>query len=119
MKLRELLAVTAAAFGLAGCTSDRAQEPAGVVPATEMADPARGRLLYGTACAECHNRETHWRGQHLVRTWPQLLELVASWQSVAGQNWSQEEIEDVAAYLNRLFYDLPCPLPRCAAGTVG
>ena len=41
------------------------------------------------------------------------------WQSVAGQTWGKEDIEDVAAYLNRRFYDVPCPLPGCKAGTVG
>jgi hypothetical protein len=44
---------------------------------------------------------------------------VTQWQSLAGQSWGSEEIEDVAAYLHRRFYELPCPLPRCAAGTVG
>jgi hypothetical protein len=32
---------------------------------------------------------------------------------VAGQSWSAEEVADVAAYLNRRFYGLPCPTPGC------
>jgi hypothetical protein len=27
--------------------------------------------------------------------------------------WSREEIADTAAYLNAVFYDLPCPVAGC------
>ena len=84
-----------------------------------MADPARGELLYKTVCASCHTKETHWRAQHLVQDWPTLLRQITRWQSIAGQSWDSREIQDVGAYLNREFYDLPCPVPRCSAGTVG
>jgi hypothetical protein len=50
---------------------------------------------------------------------PVAVGQVTRWQCAAGQTWQREDIEDVAAYLNRQFYDLPCPLPRCKAGTVG
>ena len=93
--------------------------PSAAVPPGAMADPARGALLYKTACANCHSKETHWRGRHVVRDWATLLRQVAHWQEVAEQNWGQHEIEDVGAYLNRQFYGVPCPLPRCSAGTVG
>jgi mono/diheme cytochrome c family protein len=108
------------ALGLTGCGSDpAAAQRAATVPADAMADPARGELLYQSACAACHSKQTHWRGRHRVNDWAGLLEQVAQWQTVAGQNWNSEEIEDVSAYLNRRFYDLPCPLPRCSAGRVG
>ena len=63
--------------------------------------------------------ETHWRARHRVRDWGTLLQQVTHWQEVAEQNWGQHEIEDVGAYLNRQFYGVPCPLPRCSPGTVG
>lgn len=84
-----------------------------------MADPARGELLYRTACQGCHDRETHWRNVHWVRDWPTLVQQVTRWQKIADQTWTMDEVEDVSAYLNRRFYDVPCPLPRCKAGTVG
>jgi mono/diheme cytochrome c family protein len=93
--------------------------PGGAAPPGAMADPARGALLYKTSCASCHDRETHWRGRHQVRDWATLLQQVTHWQEVAQQNWGQHEIEDVGAYLNRQFYGVPCPVPRCSAGTVG
>jgi mono/diheme cytochrome c family protein len=116
-----LLAGAWLAFGLAGCASDpaAAQHAKSAVPSDAMADPARGELLYQSACAACHSKQTHWRGRHRGSDWAGLLEQVTQWQTVAGQNWNAEEIEDVSAYLNRRFYGLPCPLPRCSAGTVG
>ncbi|HZS66923.1 MAG TPA: cytochrome c [Burkholderiales bacterium] len=108
------------ALALAGCASNPPEPPhTAAVPAHAIADPARGELLYRTTCQGCHDRETHWRNRHWVRDWPTLVQQVTRWQGIAGQTWSVDEIEDVSAYLNRLFYEVPCPLPRCAAGTVG
>jgi hypothetical protein len=42
-----------------------------------------------------------------VKTWDDLRYQVTRWQQISGQNWSREEIDDVAAYLNRDFYGLP------------
>ena len=75
--------------------------------------PARGELLYGTACAACHTTQAHWRDKRVVRSWGDLIYQVTRWQQVAGQSWSAEEVADVAAYLNRRFYGLPCPTPGC------
>jgi mono/diheme cytochrome c family protein len=104
---------------LAACSAERASPPVAVVPSASIAAPDRGQLLYETACKGCHDTQTHWRSRHFVRDWSTLIEQVTRWQSVAGQTWRGEDIEDVAAYLNREFYRLPCPLPRCTAGTVG
>ena len=93
---------------LAGCTGGSPREAAG--PA---ADAARGELLYGTACAACHTTQAHWRDKRVVRSWGDLVYQVTRWQQVAGQSWSAEEVADVAAYLNRRFYGLPCPTPGC------
>jgi hypothetical protein len=53
--------------------------------------------------------EPHWRDQRIVRTWPDLVGRVTRWQAVAGQNWSQGDIDEVAVYLNERFYKLPAP----------
>jgi mono/diheme cytochrome c family protein len=93
---------------LAGCTAGSAREAAG-----PEADAARGELLYGTACAACHTTQAHWRDKRVVHSWGDLIYQVTRWQGVAGQNWSAQEVADVAAYLNRRFYGLPCPTPGC------
>ena len=77
------------------------------------ADVMRGSELYRLHCSACHTAQVHWRDARLVRSWDDLRYQVARWQRMGGQSWSREEVEDVAAYLNRIFYDVPCPLPGC------
>ena len=73
----------------------------------------RGGELYRTHCSACHTAQVHWREKSLVHSWNDLRYQVSRWQRIAGQNWSREEIDDVAAYLNQLFYQAPCPAPGC------
>lgn len=81
--------------------------------AVAAADVQRGRLLYETYCIACHTTQAHWRDKHIVASWADLLYQVARMQKNAGQDWSSAEINDVAAYLNELFYKMPCPSPDC------
>jgi mono/diheme cytochrome c family protein len=97
-----------AALLVAGCTAPETREVAG-----PEVDAARGELLYQTACAACHTTQAHWRDKRVVRSWGDLVFQVTRWQQVAGQNWSADQVADVAAYLNRRFYGLPCPAPGC------
>jgi mono/diheme cytochrome c family protein len=87
--------------------------PRAPVVEAATADPARGRLLYETACIACHTTQAHWRERSIVKGWPDLVGQVGRWQQVAGQGWSAAEIHDVAAYLNGRFYRVPCPQRGC------
>jgi mono/diheme cytochrome c family protein len=89
------------------------------VPERAMADAKRGELLYDTACAACHTEQAHWRDERLVRDWGTLVYQVGRWQHNSGQGWGPAEVEDVAAYLNRRLYRLPCPIAGCAADKTG
>jgi mono/diheme cytochrome c family protein len=73
------------------------------------ADSRRGQQLFETHCIKCHSTELYKRAQPKVRSWPALLTEVRHWQTEAGQRWSTEEIDDVAAYLNRRFYKFERP----------
>ena len=95
---------------LAGCG---APAPQPEFPPRAAADMMRGGDLYRAYCIACHTAQVHWREKSVVRPWNDLRYQVSRWQRTAGQNWSREEIEDVAAYLNRLFYQAPCPVPGC------
>jgi len=75
--------------------------------AAASADVQRGRLLYETHCSACHTTQVHWRDKHIVMSRADLLYQVTRWQKNAGQDWSSEEINDVAAYLNETFYQMP------------
>jgi mono/diheme cytochrome c family protein len=72
--------------------------------ADEKQSEARGQLLYLTNCNACHTTQIHWREQKLVTDWNSLLQQIRRWQRIADLKWSEEEINDVAHYLNTLFY---------------
>lgn len=73
----------------------------------QEAEPARGQLLYGTHCIECHSTQMHWRDQRLARDWGSLVVQVRRFQGIAGLDWSAEDIEAVARYLNETIYRFP------------
>jgi hypothetical protein len=100
------------ALALAGCALPPDRPAPGVVSAD------RGGDLYRDSCNACHTAQVHWRDKRLVRTWDDLLFQVTRWQRVANLGWSQEEVADVSAYLNAVFYDLPCPTAGCRGSGV-
>jgi mono/diheme cytochrome c family protein len=105
------LALLIAAAALAGVALAADPQPAG----DKRLNADRGRLLYDTACGECHTTQPHWRDKRIVKSWPELLFQVERWQRVAGRAWTAAEIEDVAAYLNHRFYRMSCQPAGCLA----
>jgi mono/diheme cytochrome c family protein len=85
---------------------------AGALQAT-LAQPAapasRGELLYATHCAACHTAQVHWRQKKLATDWASLNAQVRRWAGNAGLGWSEEEIADVARYLNDVHYRFAAP----------
>jgi mono/diheme cytochrome c family protein len=78
------------------------------LPAQAQA-PSRGELLYNTHCGACHSTQMHWRQKKLATTWDTLKAQVQRWQGVAGLEWSDAEVEEVARYLNDTIYRYPEP----------
>jgi cytochrome c2 len=93
----------AAAVLLGACARPAQETPMAPV------DASHGRLLYENACVACHTTQAHWRNKSIVTDWPSLVGQVTRWQAIAGQSWNEDEIRDVAAYLNQRFYRLPAP----------
>lgn len=116
-RIRVRLALCALAM-VAGCGAPPSKSAAGAEPRAAV-DVLRGGELYGTYCIACHTAQVHWRDKRIVQSWEDLRYQVARWQKIAGQSWSREEIDDVAAYLNRTFYEMPCSLPGCGGRNVG
>jgi mono/diheme cytochrome c family protein len=77
--------------------------------AQTMRDATRGELLYSTHCIGCHGTQVHWRDKSLVTDWTSLQSQVSRWQGVSGLKWSNEDIAEVARYLNGLHYHYPAP----------
>ena len=67
----------------------------------------RGELLYSTHCSSCHTSVVHWREKTLATDWRSLKAQVRRWQGNIGLGWSEDEITDVARYLNIAFYHFP------------
>ena len=73
-------------------------------------DASRGELLYSTHCIACHTTEVHWREKKLATDWTSLQSEVRRWQGVLGLGWSNDDIGEVARYLNALSYRYPTPV---------
>jgi mono/diheme cytochrome c family protein len=73
---------------------------------------SRGELLYTTHCIACHTMQVHWRDRRVVTDPASLTAQVGRWQKNTGLDWSSEEIQDVARYLNATVYRFPDPAPR-------
>ncbi len=87
---------------------------AGVVRAQPTAqakkdDFTRGELLYSKHCAACHSTQIHWRDKKAVKDWASLKAQVRRWQRIGSLSWSDDEIEQVARYLNASYYHYAAP----------
>ena len=80
------------------------------------ADPGRGRALYESRCTGCHNKSVHQREVRRATTFEGVLAQVSRWNTTLGGDWTVEDIEDVAAYLNERYYKHPCPAAVCPPG---
>lgn len=87
--------------------------------AADAAPESRGALLYGNHCITCHNANMHWRANSIVKNWGGLVTLVRRWQGTAQLNWTDEDIDEVAAYLNQRFYHLERPGKAISLATPG
>lgn len=114
---RGSLAALALASMLIGCSSTGVTPPPSAEPRVDAPalDVARGQLLYEAHCVLCHTTQAHWRDNSIVGSWNDVVVQVTRWQANAGQQWGPGEIGDVAAYLNTMYYKMPCTVPGCRA----
>jgi mono/diheme cytochrome c family protein len=72
-----------------------------------QAAPSRGQLLYTTHCILCHTTQVHWRDQHKVHDWDTLRTWVRHWEGEGLLQWTDDDVDAVARYLNETFYQFP------------
>ena len=77
--------------------------------AQPIRDATRGELLYARQCSGCHSTQVHWREKRLVTDMASLRFEVRRWQAASSLGWSDEDIAEVARYLNSLYYHYPVP----------
>jgi mono/diheme cytochrome c family protein len=73
------------------------------------ADLERGRALHETHCHMCHDSVAYRRDKKLAQTVEDVRAQVARWQANSSLHWSDEDIDNVTAYLVKTYYKLPCP----------
>jgi len=82
----------------------------------QTASPSRGELLYGTHCIACHREQMHWRDKRVAVDWPSLKQQVGLWQGRALLGWSDDDVTEVARFLNDGIYRYPVDAgPRALA----
>lgn len=76
-----------------------------------QADVRRGAALHETHCTACHNKLVdgdgtllYTRGDRKIHAFPALRTQVQRCQSSQRLQWRDEEVDDVAAYLNAAYY---------------
>lgn len=79
-----------------------------VTPA-HAADLARGRALYENHCRMCHESLAFKRGDKIAKDYEEVRTQVNRWQTDTSLHWSAEDIENVASYVARTYYKIPCP----------
>jgi len=88
----------------------------GLAQPAAAGDPGRGRALYESRCTGCHNKSVHQREVRKATTFEGVLAQVSRWNTTLGGDWTAEDIEDVAVYLNERYYKHPCPPAICPPG---
>lgn len=73
-------------------------------PALSQESFSRGQALYEHHCQSCHEDWAHTREGRKVGSMNALRRSVAAWSVHAGLGWNDEDIGDVADYLDRTFY---------------
>lgn len=73
------------------------------------ADLDRGRTLHETHCRMCHDSVAYIRDKKIASTYEDVRAQVVRWQANSSLHWSEEDIDNVTAYLAKTYYKLPCP----------
>ena len=75
------------------------------VPA-QAQDARRGRQLYETHCLSCHYEHVHERARERskVHSLDDLQKQVKAWGELTGQAFTQEDLDDIVAYLDQSHY---------------
>ena len=71
------------------------------------ADLERGRSLHDTHCRMCHDSVAYKRDKKIAATYDTVRAQVVRWQKNTSLRWSDEDIDNVTAYLAKTYYKIP------------
>lgn len=67
-------------------------------------NPAAGKELADENCYSCHGNDVYTRKDRMVKTRAGLTSQVRRCELSLGLKWFDEDVDDVAGYLNQQFY---------------
>ena len=67
-------------------------------------DIDNGKSLHDENCVRCHNESVYTREKKMVNSFYELRKRIRDCELMAEAAWFDEEIDDVAAYLNQAYY---------------
>ena len=70
----------------------------------QAANPDNGKKLVDDNCTKCHDEHVYTRPDRRVTTLEGLNKQVTRCEQSLGLKWFDEDIADVAAYLNQTYY---------------
>ena len=70
----------------------------------QAVDIENGKALHNENCLRCHNETIYTRENRLVNSFHELRTRIRDCELMSEAAWFDEEIDDVAAYLNQAFY---------------
>lgn len=73
------------------------------------ADIAKGEALVKENCMRCHGPEVYTRSDRLITSLPGLHKQVRRCEQMLGITWFDDEIDNVAEYLNQQYYHFKTP----------
>jgi len=81
----------------------------GLVSGTVLsADLEHGRSLHDTHCRMCHDSVAYKRDKKAA-TYEEVRAQVVRWQTNTSLRWTDEDIDNVTAYLAGTYYKFSCP----------
>ncbi len=68
-------------------------------------DLSNGKMLHTENCLSCHSTNKYTSSARSISNFPELVSRVKRCDFSLGTQWFDEDIADVAAYLNQNFYN--------------
>ena len=76
----------------------------GSTSSLQAANPDNGKALVESNCTKCHDERVYTRPDRRVTTLEGLTKQVTRCERSLGLKWFDDDIADVAAYLNQTYY---------------
>lgn len=85
-------------------TADAAVTPSAKKKEEEMTGVKRGKELHDAHCVGCHDSQLYTRKNRMISSYESLKTHVQRCATNLNKQWFEDEVADVAAYLNTEFY---------------